>query len=366
MTPRTAIVGAGPGGLTCARILQRQGFPVTVLDRDPAPDARPQGGTLDMHADSGQLALQAAGLLEAFLDLSRPEGQEMRLYDHTGGLLHQHAPPPGESFNPEIDRGQLRALLLDSLTPGTVQWGRNLTTLTPLGDGVHRAHFEDGSTADYDLVIGADGAWSRVRRLLSDAVPVYTGVTFVEISLNNPGTEISELVGEGTMMAPYDNKALIAQRNSGNRVLVYAALRVPQDWNRGPVSMRDELLERFADWSPRLLSLIAKHDGDFVNRPLFALPVPHKWDHTPGVTLLGDAAHLMSPFSGMGANLAMLDAADLANSIITEPTIDAAVQAYETVMIPRGAEAAHGADEGLNTAISPSTDQALAHLTKHL
>ncbi|NUR87108.1 MAG: FAD-dependent oxidoreductase, partial [Nonomuraea sp.] len=116
---RIAVVGAGPGGLTCARILQRHGIAVTVYDRDDGPDSRDQGGTLDLHADNGQLALRAAGLLEEFLALARPEGQEMRLLDPAGALTSHLGPEPGELFKPEIDRGQLRALLLDSLQPGT-------------------------------------------------------------------------------------------------------------------------------------------------------------------------------------------------------------------------------------------------------
>ncbi|MEV4612055.1 NAD(P)/FAD-dependent oxidoreductase [Kitasatospora sp. NPDC049258] len=369
--PRIAVVGAGPGGLTCARVLQRYGLPVTVFDRDGSPDARTQGGTLDMQADSGQAALRAAGLLERFLELSRPEGQQMRLLGRDAALLFDLVPEPEEAYKPEIDRGLLRGLLLDSLAPGTVHWGHHLTAVVPLGDGTHRLCFANGATSTADLVIGADGAWSRVRALLSDAVPAYTGVTFVEAWLDDADTrhpELSALVGEGTMMALADSKGLLAQRNGNRRIRLHIGLRADRSRFEhldlaDARAVRAALVREFAGWDPVLLRLITDNDGRFVDRPLFALPVPHTWTTTPGVTLLGDAAHLMSPFSGMGANLAMLDAADLAGRIATEDTLDTAVRAYEATMLPRAAEAAEGAAEGLAGAFSPDST---AHTLQHL
>ncbi|MFJ6753100.1 FAD-dependent oxidoreductase [Streptomyces sp. NPDC091266] len=376
MTPtplRIAIIGGGPGGLVCARVLQRHGpIAVTVHDRDAAA-AHPQGGTLAMPEASGQLALRATGLYEEFDALARPEGQEKRLLDHTGALLFRHTPDPGEDAAPEIDRAELRRLLLDSLTPDTVRWGSYLRTLHPLGDGTHKAVFDDGHTETFDLVIGADGAWSRVRPMLSDELPHYSGVTFVETGFEDADTRhpaVADLVGDGSMMALSGNKGLIARRDIRGHLRVYAAFRASQDWaaeagvNTGdPEEMRTALLDRFAGWDDTVLALLREADGEFVNRPLFALPVPHTWAHTPGLTLLGDAAHLMTPFAGRGADLAMLDGCELAQALSRHTDPDDAVRAYEAVMLPRSARAAADAAAGLDHAISP---EAPHHSLRHL
>lgn len=358
--PRIAIVGAGLGGLVCARVLQLHGRRVTVFEREPSPDHRQQGGTLDMHADTGQVALREADLFGQFRTLARPEGQEVRLLDHTGRLLNHEVPAEGEFERPEIDRGQLRQLLLDSLAPGVIQWGRSVSRAFSRGDGTSRLSFVDGTTEDFDLVVGADGAWSRVRPAVSPAQPRYSGLTYVETGFDDVDTRhvaLARLVGNGNMVAKeaeVDGKKLFAQRNSNGHIRCYIALPVPENWHvRVGVDLADEaavrayLLGMLADWDESLLTIVRDTDMGFVNRPLFVLPVPHTWDHVPGFTLLGDAAHLMPPV-GIGANLAMLDGADLGAAIGTQPSIDKAVRSYESVMLPRAAEAAKAAQTAFN------------------
>ncbi|MEV7325094.1 NAD(P)/FAD-dependent oxidoreductase [Streptomyces sp. NPDC093970] len=352
---RISIIGAGPGGLTCARILQRHGLAVTVHDRDAGPDARDQGGTLDLHADNGQIALREAGLLDEFFELARPEGQEMRRLNTAGAITSHQVPAPDELFKPEIDRGRLRDLLLGSLHPGTVRWGHGLDHVGGPAHGPRLLHFTDGTTTETDLVIGADGAFSRVRRALSPAVPRYTGISFLEawfsdVDARHP--DIAELVGQGGAHAADGERGMFAQRNGDDHIRVYLIQRLPADWitagglaPKDTAGIRARLLEHYALWSPRMKQLITDNDGPYVDRPILALPVPHTWEHTPTATLLGDAAHLMPPL-GVGVNLAMLDASDLALSLANAATVGDAVRAYEKTMLPRSAETARALEGG--------------------
>jgi 2-polyprenyl-6-methoxyphenol hydroxylase-like FAD-dependent oxidoreductase len=356
-SPRIAVVGAGPGGLTCARVLQRHGVGVTVYDADAGVGARDQGGTLDMHADSGQIALEEAGLVAEFAAVARPQGQAKARLDKHGTAVASFEPEEGDTAAAEIDRGQLRALIAAHVDPGTVRWGHRLVDVTPLGDGAHRLEFANGAVAEVDLVIGADGGWSRVRPLLSDARPQYTGISFLDVHYDDVETrhpEIAALVGDGHVFAGGpDGRGLIVQRNS-DHVRGYLAMRTELDWpDRAGVdlddagSVRRHLLDEFAGWAPELLRLITDNDGGFVNRAIHALPAPLAWESRRGVTLLGDAAHMMAPFGGFGANLAMLDGAELAVAIAEEAGVDDAVRRYERTMLPRSGTHAVGANGAL-------------------
>ncbi|WP_432110445.1 FAD-dependent oxidoreductase [Streptomyces sp. AA1529] len=364
MSYRIAVAGGGPAGLTFARVLHRHGHPVTVLERDPSPDARPPGGTLDLHEGLGQRALEKAGLLAEFRTVSRPEGQAMRILEPDGTVLRDWQPHPDERANPEIDRGRLRDLLLGPLD---VRWGQGVTQVVPgMRDGV-RVRLADGREETFDLVIGADGAWSRTRAAVSPVTPHYTGVTFVETSLDDIDTrhpDLARLIGDGSVAVYGVNRALVAQRNSGGHVKVYAQFRAPLDWHTGldladGEAVRAHLLTLFDGWADPVLDFVRRGSA-FVHRPLYVLPVCHTWTHVPGVTLLGDAAHLMPPL-GAGANLAMLEGAELAESLATgsgDP--EEAVRAHEERMWARAGRWAELTTAGLERLVSPDPARAVA------
>jgi 2-polyprenyl-6-methoxyphenol hydroxylase-like FAD-dependent oxidoreductase len=349
------IVGAGLGGLTLARVLHVHGIEAAVFDLEADRSARTQGGMLDIHAESGQTALRHAGLIDAFRPLVHPGGESSRVLDKHAAV-HWEEADDGTGDRPEVDRGQLRDLLLDSLPEGTVRWGRQVTAAAPLGGGRHEVAFADGTTLTTDLLIGADGAWSRIRPLVSDAWPTYTGLSFVEGNLLDADArhpKEAAVVGNGVLFALADGKALLGHRTTSGKLHVYIALRAAEDW-LDAIDFNDigasktKVLAEFEDWDQSLTALVADADGHLVPRRINALPVGHRWDRVPGVTLLGDAAHVMSPFAGEGANLAMLDGALLGQAIAEHPgETESALTAYEVALFPRSATKAQESVEGI-------------------
>lgn len=384
--PRVAIIGAGPGGLTLACILQHNGMQCTIYELDHDRSTRDQGGIVDLHRGTGQRALREAGLFEEFQKHSLPAAEAMKLVKSDGRVLwDENDASRGETGHagdrPEIDRAKLRDILLDSIQPESIQWNKKLVRIEPSEspEVKYDLHFTDGVEAGFDLVIGADGAWSKVRTLLTDQLPFYSGITVIELKAMEVSMKkqwLADFTGQGSCFMFDEGRALVCQRNGNDSIRVYAAVRQPEtwvkdcgiDWDQRDVAQKIFTERYFGDCHDDLKRVIAVEASDgLIPRPLWMLPVGSRWSPRPGVTLLGDAAHLMTPFAGVGVNVALADALDLARSLLKRKdhfendlhgNLAAALQDYEGPMFERANEnmvktwgglkhhfSAHGIDE---------------------
>ncbi|KAI0474898.1 hypothetical protein GGR56DRAFT_666159 [Xylariaceae sp. FL0804] len=382
MTPPIAIVGGGPCGLTLARLLECKGFDYVVYERDRErnPPNR-MGGTLDIHPETGQRALREAGLFDAFTARARHEDDVFRVCDQHGkvrmDLDEVLVEEDGEKKalgRPEIDRPVLRALLLDSIPPEKIQWGRQLDRVTLDEDNKRPVlHFADGEQASgFKLVVGADGAWSRVRGLITGAKPQYSGKHYVEFRIDrqSPVYEaVARRAGAGSLACLGPSTQLTFQRQGDGAYRVYLGILAPEDFfhaaqgssSSGGSSIGSSGVD-FADveaaralflsprffgdrvWASELRDVIRHSSGPYRSWPLRHLPAramaTDYWKSVPGLALAGDAAHLATP-NGEGVNAAMHDALELAGAIerhgLEGGGVDRAVAEYEAEMRPRGA-----------------------------
>ncbi|OUL62081.1 NAD(P)/FAD-dependent oxidoreductase [Flavobacterium sp. AJR] len=347
---KIAIVGGGPGGLTLARLLQLKGAEVKVYERDFNSDVRVQGATLDLHEESGLEALRRAGLIDAFYANHRPEAGKLRILDKNLNVaMDTHSADDYEENRPEIDRGPLRNILLDSLQPDTVVWDSQFLSMSPKNESWELT-FKNGSKAEADIVIAADGANSKIRPHINSIKPIYSGVTIVEGNIYDSeknAPKLYKLVNGGKIFAFGDEKTLILSMKGDGTLSFYTGCKVDEFWVRDSsidFSNKDEVYQwfkkEFGSWDPVWQELFESDEMSIIPRPQYHFPLDQQWDALPNLTMLGDAAHRMPPYAGEGVNMAMQDAFELAEVLSGNnfPNIQEAIATYEKQMCKRASE----------------------------
>ncbi|KAH7069281.1 hypothetical protein FB567DRAFT_565029 [Paraphoma chrysanthemicola] len=355
---KVAIIGAGPVSLTLANILQNNNVPFTIFEG--ADEFRSSGGTLDLHPESGQAALKEAGLWDAFVANSRPEADCDKVVAIDGEVLwdENQLEKPEQSEEekfagrPEVDRRLLMKILFENLKVENVVFGKKLDHVAPIeaSEAKFDLYFADGTQeTDFNLVVGGEGAWSKVRSLLTDVKPHYSGISMVEVNCSNVSQNpwLVDYVGIGSMFSFGEDRAVIAQRQGDGSLRTYGGLRVPEDfldtcgidWSQRNTARNEFVEQYFSHIGDDLKRVILECKDDLTPRTLFELPIGFTWPHRAGVTLIGDAAHLMTPFAGVGVNVGMTDALVLGKEIVAavhgSKSLDEALLAYETEMFPR-------------------------------
>ncbi|WP_294328853.1 NAD(P)/FAD-dependent oxidoreductase [uncultured Chryseobacterium sp.] len=349
-----AIVGGGPAGLTLARLLQLKNANVKVYERDFNKEARVQGSPLDMHENSGLAALRNAELLNEFKKTYRPGADKTLIMNEKAEVLfsdHDTKPEEdfgAEHFRPEIDRGPLRNMLLESLQPETVAWDSHFISMEPQNQG-WLLHFKNGTSAYADLVIASDGANSKIRPYLTDNQPVYSGVIMLEGMVSKEhAPNINTLINGGKIMAFGNSKNILMGQKGNGDLGFYASFKADENWamNSGlNFSDSNAVLQWFkteyAEWNEIWHELFENAATPFIPRPIYAMPLDQTWKTQSNLTLMGDAAHVMPPFAGEGANMAMLDALELSEYLTDNRynTLQEAISQYEINMQRRAATA---------------------------
>jgi len=350
-----AIIGGGPGGLTLARLLQIKGANVKVYERDFSRAVRAQGATLDLHYESGLKALEEAGLMDAFKANYRPNADRLRILDeHAEIFLDDHQDKSNGNFGdkwfrPEIDRGPLRNILLDSLQPETVVWDSHIISLESTND-TWKIVFQNGNITFADIVIGADGANSKIRPFVTSIKPFYSGVTVLEGNIPNSEKNAPKIHGllKGGKIMSFGNSQTISVSAKGDGSLdFYAGWKADQNWVvecgidfKNGKQVLAWFKDNYSKWDSVWSELFKVENTVFFARPLYCMPLDQKWEAKKNITLIGDAAHVMPPYAGEGVNMAMLDALQLSASLTSEEFNDlqSAIAHFEKQMFARFAE----------------------------
>ena len=354
---QVAIIGGGPGGLTLARLLQLQNVNVKVYERDLNKNARVQGSPLDMHENSGLAAIRKANLFEEFRINFMPGADKTLLLDEQAKIFYSDHDTNvqedfgNEYFRPEIDRGVLRKILLESLQPETIVWDSHFISMEPQNEG-WLLHFKNGLSVYADLVIGSDGANSKIRPYITDIKPFYSGITMLEGNIydsEKAAPQMHSLINGGKIMAFGNEKNILMGQKGDGALGFYVSFKTDENWSVNSdldYADKEQILEWFKntypEWSPSWYELFENVSAPFIPRAINCIPLDQTWKTLSNVTIIGDAAHVMPPFAGEGANMAMLDALELSENLTSDQfaTIHEALANYESNMRKRASEAA--------------------------
>lgn len=362
--PRIAIAGGGPAGLALGQLLHRHGVRATIYERQAEftqEELAKPSGMLDLHEESGLRVMRECGLWDRFTAALGDCSEAWRVLNPQGTLLHSDDGRP--SARPEIARNALVNLLIQSVPADAIKWNHKIASIQSNRNattGATEVTLDLGvnGVATYDFVVGADGAWSRVRKLLSDVKPFYSGGQILTATARHASTKyphLVELVGSGMLHALGGGNGIVTHRGPQDSIQVHVTLSTPDEhWaqahkleGKPAAEIKTALLsddKLFRKWAPELQELLAtacdeetkdNPGGETDIMPLYMLPVDFRWEHQIGATLVGDAAHLMTPWAGEGANLALWDSLDLAHVLSTVPETAADAAAWQAALEPR-------------------------------
>ena len=332
-----AIVGGGPGGLMLGLLLQRQGFSFTIYERGYQNMHSDRGGSLDIHDDSGQLPLKEAGIFENFRKHARYEGEDTRIVNKDGEILYDED-AEGEGNRPEIDRGKLCDIIMEQIHPENIKYGFKFEKLIQRDNGEVELVFENSTTVMTNLVIGADGAFSQIRSHLTNAKPEYTGISMIEMNSDeNEHPDLLKFNKNGKLIGLGGDQAILGQRNGDGRIMAYISFKTKyeklDEYRKLSLdALKERLLAEYSDWDSELQNYIAYSYDDIKFRRIYKLPIGLTWATQPNITIIGDAAHLMSPFAGEGVNMALYDAYLLAESFKNFNNLTEVLKVYEQQM----------------------------------
>lgn len=382
-SPRIAIIGGGPAGLTLGLLLHKHNISFTIFERRPKPtpsDLAKPSGSLDLHDESGLAALKECGIYEDFLKLTGECSEAQKVADKDGTIVYADK---GElSERPEISRHALTNLLTENLPEESIKYEHKLFAVSRSTNSNSNSNSNSEAEVELDfgargkqafsLVIGADGAWSRVRNALTDTKPYYTGTQVITATIPNitkTYPHLSSLVGQGSFSALAYRHGVMSQRGSGDSARIYIFLSLPEQedyaktsgWESADFkSLKNQLLtdkKLFGLFGEKIKDLVSvacdeeakmassstntntSTDPDSIStpnpststwtppeiksnpipiKPLYTLPPNTCFTHdtTASTTAIGDAAHLMPPWAGEGVNLAMWDSLLLSHAIV--------------------------------------------------